>query len=401
MSSFSNIVSKIQVSSNEKNILELIEYSRNGLSDDNIACLAKLYAKSGHIIKKGFSNSTADIASTGGPTSLSTLITPLFLKSFGFSVPKLGVPGRPAGGIDILHQIKGYEINPKPKQIKNWLENGKYVHFIGGDLYAPLDRLVFDLRKKNNALGIPDLVMASILSKKIVVNINYAGLDIRVSSFGNFGKKWGEAKENGERFLRVASYLNIQAKCFLTNGDFPYQPFIGRGEALLAMYNIFENNVDSRYLINHFEECYSMAASVANINEFDGPNVKDVKDLFKDNLEIQGTNYKVFVDKVNEIQKGHIYKILSPKSGFLRIDLEKVRYAIVDINNRAGVGKFLFPDLCGVILEKMPSELVKKDDVICSYRCPENYSEEFRNLLMGGIELSNKRFINNQFEEIN
>ena len=42
----------------------------------------------------------ADVASTGGPASLSTLLTPLFLRAAGAIVPKLGVPGRPAGSID-------------------------------------------------------------------------------------------------------------------------------------------------------------------------------------------------------------------------------------------------------------------------------------------------------------
>ncbi len=63
------------------------------------ADLARSVASSGAQISARASFS-ADVASTGGPTSLSTLICPLFLRAAGAVVPKLGVPGRPAGGID-------------------------------------------------------------------------------------------------------------------------------------------------------------------------------------------------------------------------------------------------------------------------------------------------------------
>jgi len=401
MPSFENIISKVQSSPTEKNIIGLIDYAKNGLSDENIVNLAKTYASSGEIIKNKSSHLTCDIASTGGPTSLSTLITPLILKSLGFVIPKLGVPGRPAGGIDILNQIKGYKIDPNLKQINEWLEKGKYVHFIGGDLYTPLDRKIFEIRKKHSALGISDLVIASILSKKIAVNLNYAGLDIRVSSFGNFGTTWREARKNAQRFIAVASRLDMQATCFLTNGNIPYQPFIGRGEALLGMLNIFENNAKYPSLFNHLEECYDMATSMTNIRELNGLNMISLRNLFKENIEMQGGNFEEFVLRAQNVEESHIHEIKSRKSGFLKISLERIRFAIVKIQANEATSKNLFPDPCGVILKKMPSRMVLKGEIICSFRCPEEYLDGFRNNLLKGLEISNERFIENQYEKIN
>lgn len=76
------------------------------LDDGRIAELAHLLAGSGALLPA--TGPTADLASTGGPGSLSTLIAPLALASYGLKVPKLGVPGRPAGGVDVLRQIPGY-----------------------------------------------------------------------------------------------------------------------------------------------------------------------------------------------------------------------------------------------------------------------------------------------------
>ncbi len=60
----------------------------------------------------------ADVASTGGPSSLSTLLSPLFLRAGGAVVPKLGVPGRPAGGIDCLAQIPGYRTELSAQEVE-------------------------------------------------------------------------------------------------------------------------------------------------------------------------------------------------------------------------------------------------------------------------------------------
>ena len=113
MSSFHSIIDKITSDPSEKNILELIDHS-NSMLDEEIVELANIYAESGITIKRNSSKTKVDIASTGGPSSLSTILTPLILKSLGAEIPKLGVPGRPAGGIDILYQLKGFNINPNP-----------------------------------------------------------------------------------------------------------------------------------------------------------------------------------------------------------------------------------------------------------------------------------------------
>ena len=51
--------------------------------------------------------SIADVASTGGPGSLSTLLPPFVLSTLGCNVVKLGVPGRSAGAIDSLATLPG------------------------------------------------------------------------------------------------------------------------------------------------------------------------------------------------------------------------------------------------------------------------------------------------------
>ncbi|MCG9970732.1 hypothetical protein [Christiangramia crocea] len=399
MSSFHSIIDKITSDPSEKNILELIDHS-NSMSDEEIVELANIYAESGITIQRNSSKTKVDIASTGGPSSLSTILTPLILKSLGAEIPKLGVPGRPAGGIDILYQLQGYNINPNPIELEKWLDHSKYVHFIGNDLYTPLDRKVFEIRKKHNYLNIPQLVIASILSKKIAINLTHAGLDIRVSPFGNFGSNWNNAKANGRRFIKASGLIGINTKCFLTNGSVPYQPYIGRGEALLGIYNLFELPEINNSLHKHLEECYAMAMSVLKSQEFCLPDKKLLKQFFKENITIQGSNYKIFTDKAKQVEVDHRYIITSNSSGYIKFDLNQIRQAIVHIQKKEATNFNLFPDPCGIILKKSNSDIVVKGEIILSFRCIKRHLNEFRKMLSAGFIISPQRYIQNNYEEI-
>ncbi len=398
---FNSILERIKVEPSEKNVFDLIQYARNGMTYSEIGTLARLYANSGAQFEYPSQKTISDIPSTGGPSSLSTIIAPLFLKSFGYLVPKLGVPGRPAGGVDILSQIPGYNINPKPNELKNWLDLSSYAHFIGGDHFAPLDRKVFDLRKKYNAVAITPLVIASILSKKIVMNLTKTGLDVRVSPFGNFGKTWEEARINSACFVRVASIVGISAKCIITNGEIPYQPYIGRGEALLALLKIFEERIEHHSLINHLNDCYKMAATVANIEDVKNPKIEDFKRLFSENISIQGGSYGSFRNKAIQVEKEHLFTIKATESGHLKINMEAIRKAIVNVQTSEFSDKNVLPDPCGIIFKIMLNELVNKGESIATFRCSEKHVKPFQKELEQSFSMEKERFVERQFEVIN
>lgn len=392
------LIDKFCLCPDEKNMSELVYHAyKNDLMDSEILYLADKLADSGIRINQEKRITACDIPSTGGPSSLSTLLCPLFLKILGNHVIKLGIPGRPAGGIDVLAQIPDYQINPEPNQLYEWLNISSYVHFICNNYYTPLDSKLFQYRKKTNMLDIPSLVIASLLSKKIAVGLDYVGLDIRVSSFGNFGKTWSEAREYGRRFNKIALVAGIQSKCFLTNGNIPQQPYIGRGEAILALKSIFSNRVDE-YLANHLDQCFFMANSVSHNKAPNGYNVESLKIAFEENVKIQGGLISSIEIISEEVCRNHRYHIKANEDGFLTIDMGKIRNAILTVQSKSSD---LFPDNCGIIMKVMPNTFSNKGEILCTFRCEEQYKELFEKYLTSSFGSQSRLLvIENSLEEI-
>lgn len=364
---FKTLVDRFNVNSSDSDFHKLINYTeRNNISPDEIGYLATKLADSGEKISvEGFS---ADIPSTGGPSSLSTLICPLILCEIGFKVVKLGVSGRPAGGVDVLAQIPGYKINFNKHQIENLLSKHDYIHFIASENFAPLDRILFDFRKRTNKINISALAIASLLSKKLVCGLTHTGLDIRVSRFGNFGRTFQEAIRNGQLFKEIAESLGIRVAYFVSNSNYAYQPYIGRGESLVALYKILYEDISSELLLReHLNYCLLMSLSMGN-----GVSTDDVIGIIKrnfiKNLTAQSASESNFKKRVNEILERKSFYVKSQETGFFDYNLEMIRDEITGIQKQFISNSKLFPDPCGVILLANHGDYVHKGECIAQVR---------------------------------
>jgi thymidine phosphorylase len=393
------IIDRFANSQTSENMKVVIEWAKSEvISDDDIIYLTYTLANSGKLLKLPDNSIGADIPSTGGPASLSTLLCPLVLKELGFIVPKLGVIGRPAGGIDVLAQIPGYKIEFNYDELSQYLKSSRYCHFLAGNEFVPLDAILFKYRSSNNAKAIYPLVIASILSKKIAVGLKSTGLDVRVAKYGNFGTNWDEAKKNSLRFIQISKRIGINAVCFLNDINNIQQPYIGRGESLVSLYEIFYGEPDD-LLENHLYRCISMGYSLSPIHEEKmSYSINILLRHFIENISSQGSSEKAFIMKVNEIKSGHIYKIQLPKSGFLNIDLMQLRDTIVWGQNKILDKKISDP--CGVIFKKYSNAYVDKDETILTYRVDNRIKDEFHHKLMSAVSINSTLRSDLGFEKI-
>jgi len=350
----------------------LLEQTRSGqLSDLDIAHLATVLGNSGNVLSIGGTQSAVDIASTGGPTSLSTLMGPLYLRAMGRCVPKLGVPGRPAGGVDVLAQVPGYRVNLTGDEVLACIDRCGYAHFQANGEHAPLDARLFKFRQQSRIQNIPELAIASLLSKKIAVGLKRTGLDVRVAPHGNLGGTWEEARRNARRFRSVAAKVGIDAVCFLSDARFPYQPFVGRGESLVALKEIF-SETKNQSLGDHAKQCFAMACATVDhpASNLNGATAV-AKKHFCDNLEAQGSSQDAFDEYVEMVRNGHRFEYIAKDHGFLSVRLDRMRDLILRFQSAGAADDAVFPDGMGLVLRKNPGDLVRAGDLLGTIRLDE------------------------------
>lgn len=135
--------------------------SRDSATDEDIAELAVALARSGATLDP--SPRRMDVASSGGPTSLTTVVAPLQLTASGADCPALAVPGRPAGGIDSIGTLPGYRVTLSPHEVGTVLARSRYAHFVAGQEFAPLDAELFRFNQNSGTQASPALAIASLL----------------------------------------------------------------------------------------------------------------------------------------------------------------------------------------------------------------------------------------------
>lgn len=377
MNRFVDAVDEFMAGSSQASMKAIIELAiERRLTNHEIGHLAQRLANSGERSTIPGSSPLVDIASTGGPSSLSTLLCPLFLMCLDARVAKLAVPGRPAGGVDAMAQIPGYRVDLTLREVSQVLDSCGYAHFLASGVHAPKDGELYAYRKRNGAVNIPELAIASLLSKKLAVGISLMGLDIRVAPHGNFGASWNEARANAQRFKEVATDIGIAATCFLTDGRVPYQPYIGRGEALTALWLILEGKQDP-WLDQHLRTCFAMVKLAIGRRAACLPDRQDLRQCLSRHLAAQGSDIRCFDDRVAELRDCQRSTLIAEEEGFLVVNLETLRDALVGTQDKWKKPDNRFPDPTGLVLQRKTGDYVLKGEALATVRCHPSVDEGF------------------------
>lgn len=360
----------------------LVDFARAVPIDEHtIARLASHLAESGDRFNWPAGQRIADVASTGGPGSLSTLIPPFILHAIGFNVVKIGVPGRPAGAIDTLATIPGYRPRLSRDEVDRVIDRCGFAHFLADERFAPLDAALFAYRRRVGAVDVPLLAAASLLSKKLAAGVTGVGLDVRLGRHGNFGRTPEAARSNATMFCKAAAALGIRAIAFLSPTTGPAQPYIGRGESLVALgiaAGICSTPRDG-WLMRHIEDCAKMAQAVAlEFGNCSGCNVAGpfseiIRPVLQSHLEAQGASLDALQRRITAVIAAPRRTVVALESGVLDVDLGGIRAAIVRV--QGGSGGDPFNDPAGIELLVCPGKTVSKGDDLALLRC-ERESEQ-------------------------
>ena len=352
------------------------------LDDSDIASLAEHLAASGS--RLGPRAGGADLASTGGPGSMSTIWAPAVLVTMGRSVAKLGVPGRPAGGVDVLMQIDGYRTDLGANEAEAVLDQCGYAHILAGSTFAPMDAAFFAYRQQMGAQHIAGLAIASLLSKKVATGTIDAGLEVRAAPHGNFGSGRDEAILNAQQYGRTAALLGIRGVCFITDGTAPQQPFLGRGEALLALSQLLEG-AEGEWLGQHARDCEDWCCALAASTL---TSRQAVSQAILDNITAQGGAVASLRERAAAVEAAHNSNVVAAGPGVVHFDLGKLRQAILAARGPDNPGTF--DDTAGLILLARPGSTVSTDEPLVSVRCDTGVRRRLHSNVAQAITITQK-----------
>lgn len=337
------------------------------VADADIAALSRALAMSGSTLAP--SSRATDVASTGGPASLTTLVCPLVQVADGHEVVKLAVPGRPAGGVDSLGSLPGYRASLSRDDVVAVVDHCGYAHFVADAHWAPADARLFARRQARGAQERPALVVASLLAKKLAVGIQAFALDVRVSRHGNFGGARGEAELNCARLVRVAALLGMDVVTVLSDGETPQQPAVGRGEALSALLELVSSPGKNEWLEEHFLECVRLARRPFGAVETPAPDRAVLASVLEANLVAQGSSITELTQRVAKLRDQPSHALRADRAGVPRWDLAQVRAALTrEQALYASEGDGSFADPAGMWLEATSRSAVRAGEVIAYVR---------------------------------
>jgi len=343
-----------------------------------VAELAICLADSG--VRRDVNVRSADIASSGGPGSLSTLLCPLHLVDIGLTVPKIGVPGRPAGGIDVLGAIPGYRTHLSPVEFDDVVTTVGYAHVLADETWAPADAALFRLRQERGTQANPALAAASLLAKKLAAGVQIAALDVRVAKYGNFGATTIEARKSAGLYCDAGLQLGLRPVVFLTDNSVPYQPFIGRSEAMRGIAMVALGDIEDEWLNGHARMCLEMARIVESFApppsaETAAPLAgAGIVDILAAHLGSQGCSLAALDAQVSWNAAQARQLVYAAEDGFVHYDLSAIRDLILGLNrpengqrgSLVGVADYL--DLAGARLLCPPDRKVRRGEAVVELR---------------------------------
>ena len=346
--------------------LEIAGGAPEALPED-LARLAEVLAASGASIGKPTAE-RIDIASTGGPGSLTTLLAPL-AAACGARVSKIAVPGRPAGGIDTLGSIPGFQTELDLQDARAALESCGYLHTMAGGHFCPLDASFFEWRKENGAQAIPELAIASLLSKKLAAGVGRVVLDIRVGPHGNFGPDRDTASANAHRFTDVANILGVDAVCSLSGVAGIAQPYIGRGEALVALDQAIGGTATG-WLLRHVHDCLNLASlAIGRAAGQEDAALRGAAQAHESMLCEHGVEHSEYNEHVERVRLASRVEIVAKEPGYVAVNIDGIRRVLVRRQQNApSTTDSSFPDPCGLILSANMDEWVPSSCVLASVR---------------------------------
>ena len=342
----------------------------NGMSDEEIFALTKIFIDSGDILDFGDAGIIVDKHSTGGIGDKTTLVIAPIVASCGVPVVKMSGRGLgyTGGTIDKLESIPGFNVNLTDEKVKSQLKKiGVSISSQTANL-TPIDKVIYALRDVTATVSSIPLVASSIMSKKIAGGADKILIDIKVGK-GALLKNREEAKKLADLMIKIGGFYQREVRTVISDMNTPLGYCTGNSLEVLEAIEILKGRQYGTVLS---ELCIDLAADMVSMGK--EISKQDAKIMVLDSLN-KGRAYEKFLELV-KAQGGHLEKMkVSTKTQKIKAPIDGVvkkidALAVGKLSIELGAGRKTKEDSVdhsvGIKLNKLVGDKVKKGDVLAT-----------------------------------
>lgn len=293
-----------------------------GLSEDETAYLTEAMRFSGEQLERKSISKEAfiiDKHSTGGVgDKISIPLAPLLVAcSEIVHIPMIAGRslGHTGGTVDKLESIPGLKTSFPKGRYQQLLKKNRMVFSGQSARVAPADQKLYALRDVTGTVPSIELIVASILSKKLSASLDYLLFDVKFGT-GAFMKNLDSAEDLAMQLLRVAKLNGLKACAVMTSMNAPLGRYAGNSLEIKESIEILKGcgPKDSTLLTTHF---------AGKLLQQAGLSLSEAETAIKTALE-SGRAYEVF-EKCVAAQSGELNKFLTKSSKKLRQKVFKAK----------------------------------------------------------------------------
>lgn len=358
----------------------------NGMTDEEIYALTKIFIDSGDILDFGDEFGViVDKHSTGGIGDKTTMVIGPIVASCGVTVVKMSGRGLgyTGGTIDKFESIPGFKVNLSDEKILRQIKKIGLVSSAQTANLTPLDKVVYALRDVTGTVSSVPLIASSIMSKKIAAGADKILIDIKVGKGALIATK-EEARHLSDLMIRIGEFYQREVRCVISDMNTPLGYAIGNSLEVLEAIDVLKGK---EYDNPFVDLCIELATDMVSM----GKNIskRDAKLQVLDSLN-KGHAYQKFLELVKE-QGGDLEKmVVSEKRQKIKADRDGVIKKIDalecgKLSVTLGAGRRNKEDKIdhgvGIKLHKLVGEAVKKGDVLATLYVNEKVDKkEYENI---------------------
>ncbi len=373
-----------------------------GMSGPELSALTGAMLHSGEVLDlSDIPGPKVDKHSTGGVGDKASLIIAPIVAAAGVTVPMISGRGlgHTGGTLDKLQSIPGFNINLSLSEFRRVLKSCG-CSLIGQTAeIAPADKKLYALRDVTATVESPNLICASIMSKKLAEGIDGLVLDVKTGS-GAFMKTEADSAHLAELMVETGARMGKKMVALITDMDQPLGLKVGNALEVAECIELMngEGPADLREVSVELAAWMLYLASrtptVDAGRALADALIRDRSALkkFREIVMQQGGDPTAIDDPRRLPQAQHRTPLLSPSSGFVdAIQCEQVGIASLVLGGGREKKEDTIDPAVGLVLHKKVGDPVQKGEPFCTvYYNSDARLSSARNLLQQAYRIAEK-----------